>query len=99
MVTMNKDNVELGVAVGSAVVSCVAGTIESVIKHRAIFKKDGISEKEKDACKKACYVKWGSSVIYGAALGDIIRRSIKDMNKINDELMKEIAEEIGKEVQ
>ena len=98
MVTMNKDNVELGVAVGSAVVSCVAGTIESVIKHRAIFKKDGISEKEKEICKKACYVKWGSSIVYGVSLGDLMRRSIKEFDKANEEFVKELVEEIGKEM-
>lgn len=98
MKKLNKDQIEVAVATVAALTTTVSSVIEQTIKHRAIFKKDGISEKEKEICKKACYLKWGSTVVYGAALGDMVRRSIKDMDRVNEELMKEIEEEIRKEM-
>lgn len=96
MKKLNKDQIEVAVATVAALTTTVSSVIEQTIKHNAIFKKDGISEKEKNTCKKACYVKWTSAAVYGVAIGDIMRRSIKDLDKVNEEIMKEIAEEIGK---
>ena len=74
---MCRDKVELGVAIGAAVVSCVSGTVENIIKHRAIFKKDGISEDEKKAGRIATYTRLGSSTVSTVCSIDIINRACK----------------------
>ena len=91
---MDRDKVELGVAIGAAVVSCVAGTIEQTIKHRAIFKKDGISEDEKKAGRTATYTRVVSSAVATACSVDVVNRAVKAAIK-----EMETVEEIAKEVQ
>lgn len=91
---MNRDKVELGVAIGATLVSCVSGTVESVIKHRAIFKKDGISDEEKKAGRTATYTRVVSSAVATACSVDVVNRAVKAaIEKM------ETVEEIVKEVQ
>ena len=87
---MNKDKIEMAVAISGTTISMVAATVESVIKDRAIFKKDGISESEKKAGRIACYTKWISYTAATACSVDMVQRAVKTAA--------EEAIEIGKEV-
>lgn len=93
MSKLTRNQIESGIIVGSYGVALVAGAVESAIKHRAIFKKDGISEEEKSLGRKATYTKWAASAVFTAATAVAVNNVTKEISNTT-----ETVSELGKEV-
>lgn len=94
MSNLTRNQIETGVLVGSYTTSLVAGAIEGVIKHRAIFKKDGISEKEKSIGRKATYTRWVASTISCITTCVMTNRIMKEMSTASEEIISHIEKEV-----
>ena len=91
---LTREQIEAGVIMGSYGVALVAGAVEGAIKHRAIFKKDGISEEEKSLGRKATYTRWVASTISCVTAGVMMNRVVKEVSITSEEIISQIEKEV-----
>ena len=94
MSKLTRNQIETSIIMGSYGVALIAGAVEGAIKHRAIFKKDGISEEEKSLGRKATYTKWAASAVFTAATAVAVTKATKGIS-----IEAETVSELGKEVE